>query len=94
MPRNDTIATFVTRTEAVDWYNYGVFLRDAGFPSRLSYACLAKSEELMKPIKEAAEIKLVSGAREDLSKKDPSLAKVNLQSLQQVLDEALHLQAK
>src|SRR5437868_15483470 len=33
------------RTEAVDWCNYGLFLREAGFPTRLSYACLAKSEE-------------------------------------------------
>jgi tetratricopeptide (TPR) repeat protein len=82
------------RTEAVDWYNYGLFLREAGFPSRLSYACLAKSEELMKPIKEAAEIKLVSAARDDLSKKDPSVAKLNQQTLQQALDEALHLQTK
>jgi len=79
------------RTEAVDWYNYGLFLRDTGFPSRLSYACLAKSEELMKPIKEAAEIKLVSRAREDLSKKDPSVAKLNQQNLQEALNEALHL---
>jgi tetratricopeptide (TPR) repeat protein len=35
-------------SEAVDWYNYALFLRDAGFPPRLSYASLLKSEQLMK----------------------------------------------
>jgi tetratricopeptide (TPR) repeat protein len=34
--------------EAVDWYNYALFLRDAGFPPRLSYASLLKSQQLMK----------------------------------------------
>jgi tetratricopeptide (TPR) repeat protein len=35
-------------SEAVDWYAYAVFLRDAGFPARLAYASLLKSEMLMK----------------------------------------------
>jgi tetratricopeptide (TPR) repeat protein len=34
--------------EAVDWYAYALFLRDAGFPPRLSFASLLKSEKLMK----------------------------------------------
>ena len=34
-------------SEAVDWYNYAVFLRDAGFPARLAYASLLKSRTLM-----------------------------------------------
>jgi tetratricopeptide (TPR) repeat protein len=34
--------------EAVDWYNYALFLRDAGFPPRLSFASLLKSEQIMK----------------------------------------------
>jgi tetratricopeptide (TPR) repeat protein len=34
--------------EGVDWYGYAMFLRDAGFPPRLSFASLLKSEELMK----------------------------------------------
>jgi hypothetical protein len=82
------------RTQAVDWYNYGVFLRDAGFPSRLSYACLMKSELLMKPLKEAPELKLVADARENLSKKDPAVSALNSKNLKPVLDEALHFQAK
>jgi tetratricopeptide (TPR) repeat protein len=43
--------------EAVDWYNYALFLRDAGFPPRLSFASLLKSEELMKFAPESAEAK-------------------------------------
>ena len=31
----------------MDWYNYAVFLRDAGFPARLAYASLLKSRTLM-----------------------------------------------
>jgi len=34
--------------EGVDWYAYALFLRDAGFPPRLSFASLLKSEKLMK----------------------------------------------
>ncbi len=43
--------------EAVDWYNYAIFLRDAGFSPRLSFASLLKSEELMKFAPESAEAK-------------------------------------
>ena len=35
-------------SEAVDWFNYAIFLRDAGFPVRLAYASLLKSEAIMK----------------------------------------------
>ena len=42
-------------SEAIDWYNYALFLRDAGFPLRLSYASLLKSQELMKFSPDTAE---------------------------------------
>jgi tetratricopeptide (TPR) repeat protein len=35
-------------SEAVDWYNYAIFLRDAGFPPRLTFASLLKSEAVLK----------------------------------------------
>ena len=44
-------------SEAVDWYNYALFLREAGFPPRLSFASLLKSEELMKFAPESADAK-------------------------------------
>ncbi len=33
---------------ALDWQAYGQFLDEVGFPARLAYACLAKSESLAK----------------------------------------------
>jgi tetratricopeptide (TPR) repeat protein len=33
-----------TNASAEDWFAYGRFLEDAGFPARLAYACLVKSE--------------------------------------------------
>lgn len=33
--------------EAIDWYNFGTFLRDHGYPKRLAYAALLKSESLL-----------------------------------------------
>jgi tetratricopeptide (TPR) repeat protein len=44
-------------SEAVDWYNYALFLREAGFPPRLSFASLLKSEELMKFAPDSPEAK-------------------------------------
>jgi tetratricopeptide (TPR) repeat protein len=35
---------------AEDWFSYGRFLDDTGFPARLAYACLLKSEELMRSV--------------------------------------------
>ena len=35
---------------AEDWFSYGRFLDDAGFPTRLAYACMLKSEELMRAV--------------------------------------------
>jgi tetratricopeptide (TPR) repeat protein len=35
-------------SEGVDWYNYGLFLQSAGFPPRLAYASLLKSQSLLK----------------------------------------------
>lgn len=33
-------------TEAADWYSYGAFLRQSGFPARLAYASILKSQAL------------------------------------------------
>src|SRR5262249_49464878 len=35
-------------SEAVDWYTYALFLRDAGFPIRLAFASFLKSEAVIK----------------------------------------------
>ncbi len=40
---------------AEDWFAYGRFLADAGFPARLAYACMVKAENLTKAENSAAE---------------------------------------
>ena len=35
---------------AEDWFTYGRFLDEAGFPARLAYACMVKSESLMRAV--------------------------------------------
>ena len=77
------------KAEGADWYSYGMFLRDAGFPARLSYACLTKSEQLLKTLPEAPELKLVSQARESLSKQLTKSGDLNT-----TLQQALNLQSK
>jgi tetratricopeptide (TPR) repeat protein len=55
-------------SEAVDWYNYALFLREAGFPPRLSFASLLKSEELMKFAPDSPEAKSFAKTLEEFEK--------------------------
>ncbi|HEY6338000.1 MAG TPA: hypothetical protein VIW68_05860 [Candidatus Sulfotelmatobacter sp.] len=43
-------ATGDREASAEDWFNYGRFLDDAGFPARLAYACMMKSEGLTRAV--------------------------------------------
>ena len=43
-----------TRSAAEDWATYGRFLDDAGFPPRLAYVCIVKSESLARSAPDAA----------------------------------------
>jgi tetratricopeptide (TPR) repeat protein len=79
------------RLVAQDWYTYGVFLRDSRLSTRLSYACLMKSEILMKAVNPSADLKLVSDAREGLGNAGRQVTPENLQKF---LDESLELTAK
>jgi len=54
--------------EGLDWYNYAVFLRDAGFPARLAYASLLKSKSLMQSVPDGADAKLFEKTMQDLEK--------------------------
>jgi tetratricopeptide (TPR) repeat protein len=81
------------RTHAADWYNYGLFLRETGFPARLSYACMMKAEQLMKPLN-APELKLVAAAREELTSKDHTVGALTTKQLEPAIAEALQLQAR
>jgi tetratricopeptide (TPR) repeat protein len=36
-----------TQSEAIDWFNYGQFLRRHGLPDELAYACFLRAEDLL-----------------------------------------------
>jgi tetratricopeptide (TPR) repeat protein len=54
--------------EGVDWYNYALFLHDAGFPPRLSYASLLKSQALMKFTPDSDEAKTFAKTLQEFEK--------------------------
>ncbi|HZQ24336.1 MAG TPA: hypothetical protein VFA89_16225 [Terriglobales bacterium] len=78
------------RSEADDWYSYGIFLRDNHFPSQLVYACLLKSESLMKQTDGIPELKNISQIRNGLEKSLPEAAGLR-RNPQSAWQEALHL---
>lgn len=77
------------RSEAADWYNYGLFLRDSGFPTRLVYACLVHSESLMEPFKDSPEFPPIVRVREEVEKKLGGGAAQLRRNPNPALDEAL-----
>jgi tetratricopeptide (TPR) repeat protein len=54
--------------EAVDWYNYALFLHEAGFPPRLSYASLLKSQAGLKFSPDSPEAKTFAKTLEEFEK--------------------------
>jgi tetratricopeptide (TPR) repeat protein len=75
-------------SEAIDWFNYGQFLRRRGAEPHLVIACLLKAETLLegitddrrqtvRDIREAVEREHPAAA--DLARKDPSVAMAALQ---------------
>lgn len=79
------------RTEAADWYSFGLFLRNSGFPARLAYACLLKSESLMKPYADKSESMAIAQARAGVEQKLGGDAAEVRRNLPHVLNEALAL---
>ena len=54
---------------AQDWFAYGHFLDDAGFPARLAYACLVKSEKVTQSMPNATAPDSLVAARKQLEKR-------------------------
>jgi tetratricopeptide (TPR) repeat protein len=81
------------QSEAADWYSYALFLRSAGFPSRVIYPCLVRAEFLMQSFKDPADlgnVKLLRQAAENqLAAEAPGLER----NPPGALDDALHLRA-
>jgi tetratricopeptide (TPR) repeat protein len=53
-------------SQAIDWYSYAMFLRQAGYPANLVYAGLLKSQELFPPNASDAEVSAAAKARKEL----------------------------
>jgi tetratricopeptide (TPR) repeat protein len=77
------------RSEATDWYSYGLFLRDSGFPTRLSYACLVRSELLMSSLDDQPDLKQIAALREEVGSKLGAEAATLQRHPQPALEEAL-----
>ena len=76
---------------AADWLAYGHFLEDSRFPARLAYACVLKSEGLMRSLPNPAIPAEVAAARTQLeSKLGPAAAAVR-RDTEPALQEALAL---
>jgi tetratricopeptide (TPR) repeat protein len=62
---------------AEDWFAYGRFLTDSGFPARLSYACYVKSEMLQDPLPDGSLEKLRADAmRKTAGFAEPDVRKI------------------
>ena len=82
-------------TLATDWYSYGIFLRNYGFPPRLTYACLVQAGSLIHPLKNMSELnKPIAVASEDVANGLGKQAEQIRRDPQPTLEEALKVTAK
>jgi tetratricopeptide (TPR) repeat protein len=77
---------------AVDWFAYGRFLEDAGFPPRMAYACMLKSERLGQSLAKSSLEATVAEARLQLEKRLGAEAAGIRRNPDPVLQDALHAQ--
>jgi tetratricopeptide (TPR) repeat protein len=76
---------------AEDWFSYGRFLDDAGFPARLAYACMLKSEELMRAVPGGKPPEALVAEEARLEKKITTQAVALRRDPARALEEALAL---
>jgi tetratricopeptide (TPR) repeat protein len=78
-------------SEAVDWYMYAMFLRDAGFPERYAYTSLLKSKALLTSDSNSHETEAASKARAELTRRLGGEASDISKNPEPTLREALEL---
>ena len=78
-------------SEAVDWYLYATFLRDSGFPTRLAYASLLKSQTLLPSDSGGPQAASASRACKELEKQVGPQAAAIRRNPEPVWQEALQL---
>ncbi len=86
---DDSIADRTASAE--DWFAYGRFLEDAGFPARMAYACLVKSEMLQDPLPNASQQQLRADALGSTAKQAEPEAAAIRRNPSLSLNEALAL---
>jgi tetratricopeptide (TPR) repeat protein len=84
-------STADTSASAQDWYAYGRFLDDAGFPARLAFACMVKSESLMQSLPSPAVPASLVAERQKIEKRLGTTAAVVRRDPDPALQEALAL---
>ena len=58
-----------TSASAQDWFVYGRFLDDAGFSPRFAYACILKSEDLLRSLSNPAIPDAMIAAQKQIEKR-------------------------
>jgi tetratricopeptide (TPR) repeat protein len=86
---DDSIAD--TSASAQDWLAYGRFLDDAGFPARLAYACMVKSEMLTQSLHSTAVPVAQTAARLEVERQLGASAASVRRDPEPVLQQALTL---
>jgi len=81
-----------TDAGAIDWFAYGHFLDEAGFPPRMAYACMVKSERLGQSLAKSGLSASVAGARQQLEKRLGAEAEAIRRNPDPVLRDALRVQ--
>ncbi len=76
---------------AEDWLLYGRFLDDAGFPARLAYACIVKSEKITRLLPSPAVPDSLAAARKQMEKRLGAEAESVRRNPEPALQEALAL---
>jgi len=76
---------------AEDWFAYGRFLDEAGFPARLAYACVVKSESVTRLLQKPEVPAALDAERQQIEKRLGREAAAVRRDLEPALQEALAL---
>jgi tetratricopeptide (TPR) repeat protein len=77
---------------SADWFAYGHFLEDSGFPPKMAYACMVKSERLSQSLAKSGLAATVAQARQQLEKRVGAEADGIRRNPDPVLRDALRVQ--
>jgi len=79
-------------TSSVDWFVYGKFLEQSGFPARVAYACVLKSEMIGRSMPTPAVSATAEASRQQLEKKLGADAAAIQRNLDAAVRDALQVQ--